>query len=162
MRLPTLLMIMWRFAWDLLEAFLSLTQLGNRNFFCHFSVSELSVRPWRSPMCYHMTNINKNPEPLYETSVDLILSMIYMNRWLTWTCGGIHLGRVEPASPIEQTMSRIEALHARRFGANSLETFCPVLSASCVAEDSRSGEGRPWSWLPTSSAWMNQWAQSPK
>ncbi len=40
------------------------------------------------------------------------------------TCGGIHPCWVEPVSPIELTTSR----H-------------PVLSPSCVAEDSRSGEG---------------------
>ncbi len=30
------------------------------------------------------------------------------------TCGGIHPGQVEPASPIELTTSRTEALQARR------------------------------------------------
>ncbi len=42
---------------------------------------------------------------------------------LTCTCVGIHLGRVEPASPIALTTSRTEALQARRSCASSLDTF---------------------------------------
>ncbi len=41
----------------------------------------------------------------------------------TCTCGGFHPGRVEPASPIELTTSRIEALQVRRSCASSLKTF---------------------------------------
>ncbi len=41
----------------------------------------------------------------------------------TFTCVGIHPGRVEPTSPIELITSRTEALQARRFCASSLETF---------------------------------------
>ncbi len=41
----------------------------------------------------------------------------------TWTCVGIHPGRVEPASPIALTTSRMEALQARRSCASSLDTF---------------------------------------
>ncbi len=37
--------------------------------------------------------------------------------------GGIHPGRIEPASPTEQTTSRVEAHQARRYCASSLETF---------------------------------------
>ncbi len=42
---------------------------------------------------------------------------------LSCTCVGIHPGRVEPASPIELTTSRTEALQARRSCASSPETF---------------------------------------
>ncbi len=42
---------------------------------------------------------------------------------LTFTCVGIHSGRVEPASPVELTTSRTEALQARRSCASSLDTF---------------------------------------
>ncbi len=42
---------------------------------------------------------------------------------LTPTCGGIHPGWIEPASPIELTTSRIEAFQAGRFYASSVETF---------------------------------------
>ncbi len=42
---------------------------------------------------------------------------------LTTTCVGIHPRRVEPASLVELTTSRTEALQAQRFCASSLETF---------------------------------------
>ncbi len=42
---------------------------------------------------------------------------------LTYTCVGIHPGRVEPASPIAMTTSRTEAHQARRSCASSLDTF---------------------------------------
>ncbi len=42
---------------------------------------------------------------------------------LTCTCVGIHPGRVEPASPVELTASRTEALQARRSCPSSIETF---------------------------------------
>ncbi len=42
---------------------------------------------------------------------------------LTCTNVGIHPGRVEPASPIALTTSRMEALQARRSCASSLDTF---------------------------------------
>ncbi len=42
---------------------------------------------------------------------------------LPCTCVGIHPGRVEPASPIELTTPRMEALQARRSCASSLKTF---------------------------------------
>ncbi len=58
----------------------------------------------------------------------------------TCTSNGIHLGRVEQASPIKLTTSQIDAREVRRSCANSLD-FCPVLSPLCVTEGSRSGEG---------------------
>ncbi len=42
---------------------------------------------------------------------------------LTYTCGGVHPRRVEPASPIELTMLRTETLQARRSCASPIETF---------------------------------------
>ncbi len=42
---------------------------------------------------------------------------------LTCTCVGIHPGRIEPASPISLTTSRMEALQARRSCTSSLNTF---------------------------------------
>ncbi len=42
---------------------------------------------------------------------------------LTCACFGIHKGRVEPASLIQLTISRTEALQARQSCASSLETF---------------------------------------
>ncbi len=42
---------------------------------------------------------------------------------LTCACVSIHLGRVEPASLIALTTSRMEALQARRSCASSLDTF---------------------------------------
>ncbi len=42
---------------------------------------------------------------------------------LTCTCVAIHPERVEPASPIDLTTCRTEALQARRFCASSLDTF---------------------------------------
>ncbi len=42
---------------------------------------------------------------------------------ITYTCVGIHPGRVEPVSPIALTTSRVNALQARRSCASSLDTF---------------------------------------
>ncbi len=42
--------------------------------------------------------------------------------YFTCTCIGIHPGRVGPASPNVLTMSRVEALQARRSCASSLDT----------------------------------------
>ncbi len=59
---------------------------------------------------------------------------VWRNLTLTW--GGIHLGWVEPASPIQLTTSRTEALQTRRSCASSQEPF----AQSCIDEDSRSRE----------------------
>ncbi len=53
----------------------------------------------------------------------------------TCTCVSIHTGRVEPASPIALTTCRTEALLFEL-----TRDFHPVLSQSCVAEVSRSGD----------------------
>ncbi len=63
---------------------------------------------------------------------------VYCIYLLTCTCVGIHPEWVEPVSPIELTTSRTEALQAGRSCARDLR---PILSLSCVVEDSRSGEG---------------------
>ncbi len=57
---------------------------------------------------------------------------------LSWTCIGIHFGWIEPASPIELTVSRKEVLHARRSCARSLKTST---KSNCAAEDSWSERG---------------------
>ncbi len=52
-------------------------------------------------------------------STKIVSMHIYL---LSFTCVGIHPGRVEPASLIQLITFRAEALHARRSCASSLET----------------------------------------
>ncbi len=54
---------------------------------------------------------------------DVAEDLWYIENLLTCTCVGIHSGRVEPASPIELTTSRVEALQARRSCVSSRKIF---------------------------------------
>ncbi len=64
-----------------------------------------------------------------------------MKTLLTCICVDIHPGRVEPAPPIKLTTSLTEALGGSTVLCELTKGFHPVLSPSCAAEDSRSGEG---------------------
>ncbi len=57
------------------------------------------------------------------------------------TCVGIHPGRVRLQLPIELTTSRMDA--PQNVKCELTRDFRPVLSPSCVTEDSRSGKGLP-------------------
>ncbi len=70
-------------------------------------------------------------------------SLIKLGILTTCTCGGIHPGRIEPASPIGWRYTGSTVL------CELTKDFHPVFSSSGVAEDSGSWEIVPWSWLPT-------------
>ncbi len=80
----------------------------------------------------------RNCVPTEELHRRLCLTII-----LTFTCVGIHPGRVEPAPPIALSTSRAEALQARRSCANLLDTFTQSFLRGRRLAVRRSVPGRP-------------------
>ncbi len=76
-------------------------------------------------MCFRKTGFHSSPKDcliIHRRHVSLLATSLQLT-YLTCTCVGIHLGRVEPASSNALTSYRTEAPQARRACASSLDTF---------------------------------------